>query len=163
MRDDILGETTDGSTSMRCTVRPLDSRRAIATLLQRDIPVRRMVIGSLALEFDPGRRNDGTALDPALETRRQRDEMAGLGRQFDALERVIEVGPRGAVAVPVVVVEEVGARLVRFVVQVDAHFALVLLGLVGRRRLEMFHHPDLLHGRAVGVVSLVVPRCRITV
>lgn len=148
---------------MRCTVRPLDSRRAIATLLQRDIPVRRMVIGSLALEFDPGRRNDGTALDPALETRRQRDEMAGLGRQFDALERVIEVGPRGAVAVPVVVVEEVGARLVRFVVQVDAHFPLVLLGLVGRRRLEMFHHPDLLHGRAVGIMSLAVPRGRITV
>ena len=116
---------------MRCAVRPLDRRRAIATLLQRDIPVRGMVIGSLALELDPGRRDDGPALDPALETRRQRDEMAGLGRQFDALERVIEVGPRGAVAVPVVVVEEVGARLGRFVVQVDAHFALVLLGLVG--------------------------------
>ena len=27
----------------------------------------------------------------------------------------------------------------------------------------MFHHPDLLHGRAVGVVSLPVPRGRITV
>ena len=156
MSDDILREPPNQSTSMRCAIGPLDSSSTIATLLERDIPMCRMVVGSFTLELHPRRRDQSPSLYPPLKTRRQRDETACLWSQTDRFKRFIEIGPRGPVAVPVIIIKEVRTRLVRIVVQVDAHLPLVVFRLMSFGRGDVFHHIHLLHGRAVGCISFPV-------
>lgn len=141
---------------MRCTIRALNGRTAIAALLERDIPMRPTVVGGFTLELHPRRRNQSAALDTPLEGLLQRHETAGLGSELDRFKRLIEIGSRGPVAVPVVVVEEVPTRLVRFVMQVDTHFSLVGVRPVRLGRFETLDHPDRLHGRAVSRSVILV-------
>lgn len=90
-------------------VRTRHRRRAIASLLQTDIAVRRAIVVGRDLEFRPGGGEEGPALDAALEGFGEGDEEGvGAGDGDDGVG-IVEVGARGAVAVPVVVVE--GVRL----------------------------------------------------
>lgn len=130
MRDDILAEPPHRALA------PLDRRRPIATLLQRDVAVREMVIGRFALEFHPRRGDELPSLHATFEGGGEGDEVRGVGGEMLVFERVVEVGARGAVSVPVVVVEVVGAGFGGGVVQVDADAGVV--GFWGRELFGCF-------------------------
>lgn len=88
-----------------------------------------VVVAGGDLKLNPGRGKLGASLDTAFEGGGKGHVYRGIWAKVDALERVGEVGVGGAVAVGVVVVEEIGAFLVRFVGQDDSGLRAVL-GLV---------------------------------
>lgn len=98
-----------------------------------------MIITRLELKLNPRGGDQRPALESPLESRGERHEGGFLRGQRDGFERVREVGAGGAVAVPEVVVEEVGAGLGGFVGEDDAG-AVVEGGAFGVIRDEEFLH-----------------------
>ena len=90
-------------------VRRRNSRCAIAALFDGDISVRSVIVGSIELELHPRGGDLGSPLEAALEGCGEGDEERFRGLHTSGFERVREVCAGGAVAVPEIVVEEVGA------------------------------------------------------
>ena len=89
-------------------IRTRHRRRPIASLLQTDIAVRRAIVVGRDLEFRPGGGEEGPALDTAFEGFGEGNEEGVVAGDGDDGVGFVEVCARGAVAVPVVVVEGVG-------------------------------------------------------
>lgn len=97
-----------------------DRGRAVAALLQGDVPVCAAVVVGADLEFDPGGGELGAALDAAFKGGGEGDEEGVVGVDGGDGVWAIEVGACGAVAVPVVVVEGELLIFVSVVAQDDA-------------------------------------------
>ena len=96
-------------------VRGANRCRTIAALLETDIAVRRAVVACADLELDPCGWEVRAALDATFEAFGEADEGGLVGAEFGGFEGVVEVCAGGAVAVPVVVEEEVLLFFARFV------------------------------------------------
>lgn len=102
-RENIFREAVAPATP----VRGANGRGPIAALLETNVPVRGAVVVGGDLELGPGGGELGAALDAALEGFGEGDEGGGVCVEGDDGVWAVEVCARGAVAVPVVVVEGV--------------------------------------------------------
>ncbi len=90
-----------------------DGCSTVAALFEGDVAVGGVVVGGGELEFHPGGREGGTALDAAFEGGGEGDEGSGVRADGGGFFRVGEIGAGGAVAVPVgnvVSLESVGGK-----------------------------------------------------
>lgn len=141
MRQHILVEPP----ATMAPIRTCNRRGAIAALLEGDVAVRGMIVGGIQLELGPCGWDEGAALHATFEGGGERDEMGRVGCQVHGCERVVEVRACGAVAVPVVVVEEVGALVPALVMQIDAR-AVVFFGIVRFGGGDVLDHLYLVRG-----------------
>lgn len=121
--DEMLREALGATTA----IGGRDGGGTIVALLDADVAVRGPVIGRLQLEFGPGGGDEPAALDAAFEAEGEADEgflLAGYGHGFQGL---VEIRARGAVAVPVVVEEEIGVVALGSVVEYDAGLFAVIV------------------------------------
>ena len=136
-------------------IRRTDGCCSVTTLLKADIAVGGVIVAGADLELRPRSREMCAALNTAFEGLRQGDESSGAGAELDRFEGMIEVGAGGAVAVPVVVVEEVLLLLGGFVAEDYAWAAVGVAGMgLGN---ELLYRTVGEMGRVVGCgVAIVV-------
>ena len=105
---DIFGE----SVGPLGTIGRTDGRCAVTALFETDVAVGCTVVARLDLELNPRSGQVCAALHSALEAQGKAHERCGVWPKLDRLQRVIEVCTGRAVAIPIVIIEEVGFLLV---------------------------------------------------
>lgn len=124
----------------------VDQSGAVVALLETDVAVGRVIVAGVQLKLHPCGRKPGAALHAAFERIRERYERSGVRGQTHGAERVVEIGPRSTVSVPVIVVEKISLLFARPVAERDSGAAVVLFILLrrlipvaGRRRVGLHH------------------------